>query len=278
MLPGPVFNFELVSTARRGRFYAIRAFYATVLLVILWAIHSAWSSAYDGIELPTKMVKWFALSALGGITVGQEILVLVLTPALVAGVIADEKKRKTLHYLMASQLSSSEIVLGKLFVRMLYVGVLLGVSVPVLSLLVMLGGIDPWLVVLGCGATLSTAWFLATLSIWVSTIARRPREALFIAYGLEGLWLMVPSALGQSLPMGVPMIDIPAYFLVDWLGASSPGDLIWHVIQRREQLDVGRDPGLAGDDLLDDRLAGGGRRRPGDPRGGAIATALQAAG
>ena len=133
MLPGPVFNFELVSTARRGRFYAIRAFYATVLLVILWAIHSAWSSAYDGIELPTKMVKWFALSALGGITVGQEILVLVLTPALVAGVIADEKKRKTLHYLMASQLTSSEIVLGKLFVRMLYVGVLLGVSVPVIE-------------------------------------------------------------------------------------------------------------------------------------------------
>ena len=72
---------------------------------------------------------------------------------------------------MASQLTSSEIVLGKLFVRMLYVGVLLGVSVPVMSLLVMLGGIDPWLIVLSCGATLSTAWFLATLSIWVSTIA-----------------------------------------------------------------------------------------------------------
>ena len=46
---------------------------------------------------------------------------LVLTPALVAGVIADEKQRKTLHYLMASRLNSAEIVLGKLLVRMLYV-------------------------------------------------------------------------------------------------------------------------------------------------------------
>ncbi len=28
MLPGPVFNFELLSTSRRGRFYTVRAFYA----------------------------------------------------------------------------------------------------------------------------------------------------------------------------------------------------------------------------------------------------------
>ncbi len=175
------------------------------------------------------MVKWFALSALGGITLGQEILVLVLTPALVAGVIADEKKRKTLHYLMASQLTSSEIVLGKLFVRMLYVGVLLGVSVPVMSLLVMLGGIDPRLVVLSCGATLSTAWFLATLSIWVSTIARRPREALFITYGLEGLWLVLPTLVTSTVATGWPRIDDAVLKIAEWVGASSPADVLWVV-------------------------------------------------
>ena len=76
---------------------------------------------------------------------------LILTPALVAGAIADEKRRKTLHYLLASQLTGPEIVLGKLLVRMLYVGVLLGVSFPVMSLLVLLGGIDPMLVLLCCG-------------------------------------------------------------------------------------------------------------------------------
>jgi ABC-type transport system involved in multi-copper enzyme maturation permease subunit len=229
MLPGPVFNFELLITARRGRFYVLRALYAAVLLIILWGIHSAWSSTFETAELPSSMVKWFAVSAFGGITIGQEILVLVLTPALVAGVIADEKKRKTLHYLMASRLTSPEIVIGKLFVRMLYVGVLLGVSVPVLSLLVLLGGIDPWLVALGCGATLSTAWFLATLSIWVSTIARRPREALFIAYGLEGLWLVVPSLLTSLLPTGYRVIDVPVVHVVTWLAASSPVDVFWEV-------------------------------------------------
>ena len=147
------------------------------------------------------MVSWFAFSTFCGITIGQEILVLVLTPALVAGVIADEKQRKTLHYLMASRLTSAEIVLGKLLVRMLYVTVLLGVSLPVLSLLVLLGGVDPLLVLLSCGATLSTGWFLASLSIWVSTIARRVREAFFIAFGLECLWLFSPLILRNiSIP------------------------------------------------------------------------------
>jgi ABC-type transport system involved in multi-copper enzyme maturation permease subunit len=229
MLPGPVFNFELLATSRRGRFYTIRAFYGIVLLIILWAIHSSWSSAYEGAELPAPMVKWFSLSALGGISFGQEVLVLVLTPALVAGVIADEKKRKTLHYLMASQLTSSEIVLGKLFVRMLYMVVLLGVSVPVMSLLVMLGGIDPWLVVLSCGATLTTAWFLASLSIWVSTIARRPREALFITYGLEGLWLVVPTVVSKTFATGWARIDEVILNVAEWIGASSPVELIWAV-------------------------------------------------
>ena len=167
-------------------------------------------------------MSWFAFSAFCAITVGQEILVLLLTPALVAGVIADEKQRKTLHYLMASQLTSAEIVLGKLLVRMLYVTVLLGVSLPVLSLLVLMGGIDPRLVLLSCGATLSTGWFLAALSIWVSTIARRVREAFFVAFGLECLWLFSPLILRTISIPAWPMFDQSVRWLYEWVGASSP--------------------------------------------------------
>lgn len=221
MLPGPVFTFEMMTTARRNRFYSIRALYAIILLMIVWTIHSAWTSALEG-EIPIRMMPWFGLSAFGAVASGQEILVLVLTPALVAGAIADEKRRKTLHYLLASQLTGPEIVLGKLMVRMLYVGVLLGVSFPVMSLLVLLGGVDPMLVLAGCAATFSTAWFLATLSIWVSTIARRPREALFVAYGLEALWLIVPPVVQNRLGTGWFEVDQWIWWLVGWVGATSP--------------------------------------------------------
>jgi ABC-type transport system involved in multi-copper enzyme maturation permease subunit len=221
MLPGPVFNFELSGTARRPRFFLIRAFYAAILLLILWSVHVAWTSETGG-ELPSYLVNWFAFSTFCGIVVGQEILVLALTPTLVAGVIADEKQRKTLNYLLTSRLTSPEIVLGKLFARMLYVGVLLGVSLPVLSLLVLLGGIDPRLVLLACGATFSTAWFLAALSAWTSTVARRVREACLIAYGLELLWLLLPMILQSVLVPRWPVFDTAASWLADWVGRSSP--------------------------------------------------------
>ena len=231
MLPGPVFNFELMATARRTRFYLVRAFYAAILFLILWGVHATWAAETGG-ELGSHMVSWFAFSALCAITIGQEILVLLLTPALVAGVIADEKQRKTLHYLMASQLTSGEIVLGKLLVRMLYVIVLLGVSLPVLSLLVLMGGIDPRLVLLTVAATLSTGWFLAALSVWVSTIARRVREAFFITYGLECLWLFSPFVF-QNL--AVPSsawhyFDEVMRWLADWVGATSPITVGWRLI------------------------------------------------
>jgi hypothetical protein len=228
MLPGPVFNFELMATARRGRFYAVRGFYAAVLFVILWGVYSAWTSETGG-ELPSKWVSWFAFSTFCGITIGQLILVLVLTPALVAGVIADEKQRKTLHYLLASRLTSPEIVLGKLLVRMLYVGVLLGVSLPVLSLLVLMGGVDPLLVLLSCGATLTTEWFLASLSIWVSTIAQKVREAFFVAFGLEGLWLCAPLILRKLSIGGWPEFDWAAHWLAEWIGASNPVEVVWQL-------------------------------------------------
>jgi ABC-type transport system involved in multi-copper enzyme maturation permease subunit len=224
MLPGPVFTFELMATARRSRFYLIRAFYAMVLLVILWSIHSAWASETGG-NLESRAVKWFAFSAFCGIAAGQEILTLALTPVLVAGVIADEKQRKTLHYLMASQLSSSEIVLGKLLVRLLYMIVLLGVSMPVLSLLVLFGGIDPILVLLACGGTFTTAWFLAALSIWVSTIASRVRDAFFVAYGLEILWLCAPFILRGITVSGWPALSTLVSRLADWTGVGNPVEL-----------------------------------------------------
>jgi ABC-type transport system involved in multi-copper enzyme maturation permease subunit len=221
LIPGPVCNFELLTTARRGRFYVMRAAYALVLLSIFWVVYAGWSAEVQN-ELTPKQMSWLAVICFCSVALAQMVLVLALTPALVAGVIADEKQRRTLHYLLASRLSGAEIVIGKLLARMLHVAVLLAVGLPVLSLLVLLGGIDPALVVLACGAAASTAWFLAALAIWVSTIARRAREALFIAYGLEFLWLFIPLTATWSFSVGWPVVDQIIETLTHALGLSGP--------------------------------------------------------
>jgi ABC-type transport system involved in multi-copper enzyme maturation permease subunit len=133
------------------------------------------------------------------LTAFQGVAVLVLTPALVAGVVADEKRRRTLQYLMVSRLSSGEVILGKLFARLLHAGVLLAIGLPVMSLISLFGGVEPALMLLAYAATLSTALFLAALAILISTFARRSREASAQVYILELAWLFGPTLVAQLM-------------------------------------------------------------------------------
>jgi ABC-type transport system involved in multi-copper enzyme maturation permease subunit len=194
MLPGPVFNVELLTTARRARYYAVRVLYGLILLFVLWQMYSSyfyWRTRNTN-NLSIHDMSEFAHETFAAIGVAQLIAVLALTPTLVAGVISDEKQRKTLHYLLASRLTSAEIVLGKLAARLLHVGVFLALALPIVSLIGLFGGVDPELVLYTYAGTFTTAFFLAGLSIWISTIARRVRDAIFAVYLLEIAWLALP--------------------------------------------------------------------------------------
>ena len=68
---------------------------------------------------------------------------------------------------------------------------------------------------------------MAALSIWVSTIARRPRDALFITYGLEALWLTLPPLLNTTFATPWPLLDRLVLSVTEWIGASSPTEVLW---------------------------------------------------
>jgi ABC-type transport system involved in multi-copper enzyme maturation permease subunit len=227
MLPGPVFQFELMTTARKGRTHVIRVAYGVFLLVILWQNFSIWTSEAGGL-FTSRQMRWFAQTTFYSFAVFQEIVALALAPALVAGVIADERQRKTLHYLMASRLSSAEIVLGKLGVRLLHAGVCLAVGLPVMSMLTLMGGVDPRLVLLAFAAATSTVFFLGALAILISTHARRVRDAVFAVYALELLWLVVPPIIERLSGSGSWPANLPgdlARHANEWIAATSPVSL-----------------------------------------------------
>jgi ABC-type transport system involved in multi-copper enzyme maturation permease subunit len=207
MLPGPVFNAELITTARRARYYAIRFVYGMILLFFVVQAASEWewrgrgSGLWGGGELSIAQLAQIGRGIFTTFTVLQSVAVLVLTPAIVAGVVADEKQRRTLTYLMVSCLTSAEIILGKLLARLLHVGVFLAIGFPVMSLVSLFGGVEPLLVLLVLATTISTACFLAAGAILVSTLARRPREANSQVYVLEVAWLFCPALVTWLLPM-----------------------------------------------------------------------------
>lgn len=196
MLPGPVFAVELLTTARRARYFVLRTLYGCVLLFVFWYTFQAYFDvplAQGRREFNPGELSNFALYAFAAFMTAQGIAILVTVPALVAGTIADEKQRKTLHYLLGSQLSSGEIVFGKLFARMLHVAVVLGVSLPIVCSLILFGGVDLKLILVAYGATASCAFFLASLAILCSTYSASARQATFRSYlALVGM-IMAPA-------------------------------------------------------------------------------------
>jgi len=84
MFRGPVFEFELLTTARRGRYYVARVAYALILLIILWQMHIGWVDEFGRVLTP-RLVSRFALATFSALAALQVLVVLALTPALTAG-------------------------------------------------------------------------------------------------------------------------------------------------------------------------------------------------
>ena len=192
---GPVLRYELITTARRRRYYFIRLIYGLILLLQLGMLFREWESKHQrgGTREDIQAFAEDAFIQFAGI---QGLALMVLIPALVAGIISDEYQRKTLHYLLASRLSSAEIVLGKLGARMVHVVAFIALGLPIVSLLLLYGGLNPVNIVYVYVGTTTLVLFTAGFSILVSILARRPRDAILATYGVGSLWLLGPIWLG----------------------------------------------------------------------------------
>src|SRR5262249_1395077 len=125
-LLGPVFWLDLVRVARRQRLALWRAAYGLALLAALFLLYS---SAMPDAWLGGAGVKPDEAAAFAGqffaVFVALEFAaVILLTPALTANALAEERGHNTLIFLLTTHLTSREIVLGKLFTRLLQVGLL----------------------------------------------------------------------------------------------------------------------------------------------------------
>jgi ABC-type transport system involved in multi-copper enzyme maturation permease subunit len=223
MLPGPIIARELRTAARQPRSYSTRALIATGLLTVLGANHYGWWYWTEG-RFTLADITMFAQSSFITLIVLQGIVTIVLVPNLVAGAITEEKERKTLPFVLGTELSSSEIVLGKLGARLLQFAVWIAAGLPVLFLLTLLGGVDPVWVMLAEGGTLSLSYFLATLSLLLSTLARGTRPAIRATLVLAAAWLVGPIvvfilAFARVLPASMAGLTT---FVNDWILASSP--------------------------------------------------------
>jgi ABC-type transport system involved in multi-copper enzyme maturation permease subunit len=184
---GPILFYDLVVSARRGRYVLIRCLYVAALMVILFLLYGKWLGLRGGGVLGPGTLARNDLAAFNEefferFMAVQYAVIVLLTPGVTAGAIAEEKERRTLEYLMATDLFNHEIVLGKLASRLAYLTLILLTGLPVLSLLQLLGGIEPDLMLAGFAMTALTMFSLAALSLLNSVYATRVRTAIALTY------------------------------------------------------------------------------------------------
>ncbi len=169
---------------------------------------------------------WFAESVFLGVVFLQISLAVWLVPGYVAVVIAEEKDRRTLSYLAMTRLTSAEIVLGKLASGLLQYAAWSATGLPIVILLPFFGGVDPRSVLLATAGTVSTAYFIAGLSIVVLTAAPRARQAVGESIGLAMVWVVVPTMVQLIVPISFPRVWTWTKPINDWVLASSPSSLL----------------------------------------------------
>jgi ABC-type transport system involved in multi-copper enzyme maturation permease subunit len=141
----------------------------------------------------------------GVITLGGMMLVvaLVMSPAVVAGTLAGEKARGVLPLLLASSVSTREIVIGRLAGRLSLVGLFVLASLPAVCLLAGLASLPIKVVLLLFALPVSVGFGTGGMAILASAMSRRARDALLAVYLFELLLFLLPVLGSRFLPPGI---------------------------------------------------------------------------
>jgi ABC-type transport system involved in multi-copper enzyme maturation permease subunit len=179
---GPVLYYEMVRAGRRGRIFLLRSAYALFIFLLLFWIWTSWGRAPTSrtaqIDELARLAEYFFVT----FAIIQFGFVLLLTPGYVAGCIADDKERRTLEFLLATDLANREVIFGKLAARIGNLLLFLLTGLPVLSLIQFFGGIDPTLLLLTFAGTGLTMLGLVGISIVQSVQRRKVRDAIILSF------------------------------------------------------------------------------------------------
>ena len=196
-LTGPLFDKELRVSSRRRRNYALRFTYIILLtffVAIVWlgVVESEYSPVYQksrmalaGKRIITTIV-WF-----------QFITTQLLAVIMLSTSISDEVHHRTLGLLMTTPMGSIQIVMGKLFSKLLQIILLLAISLPLLAVVRVFGGVPPDYLISSLCMTLTAVIFAGSVSLFFSINNRRAYVVIIKAVVTLGvLYAFIPIITG----------------------------------------------------------------------------------
>jgi ABC-type transport system involved in multi-copper enzyme maturation permease subunit len=207
---GPLFYYDLVRQARRGRVTLLRCAYALLLFV---ALRYTFVDRFPFRDIANEFQPLSAkasvkeLNSLGlrfvhSILRFQTAAVFFVTPAYVSGTFVAERKRKTFDALLTAHLSDLEVVSSSLASRVAQLYCLLLTGLPVMALTLLWGGVDYRILPATVLITALNVVTLAAFSIWCSVGAKTMSMALVGSYALSAFTYVVCSSMSMT-PIGI---------------------------------------------------------------------------
>lgn len=199
-LTGPIFDKELRVSSRRRRNYVLRSAY---VILLTFFIASVWMSVvqFQGTTAYQKSRMALAGKTVVSTIVGFQFFATQLIAIIMLSTsISDEIYHRTLGPLMTTPISSFQIVMGKLLSKLLQLLLLLAISLPLLAVVRIFGGV-PWLYVLSSLCiTLTAVIFAGTLSLYFSIHNRRAYVVIIkTVVTVGGLFFFLPMVITAIL-------------------------------------------------------------------------------
>ncbi len=234
MLIGPVFQRELAISPRRRAIYIARTAYVGVLLILMstaWLVLTGTQVVRDVGDMARFGVVLFQILA-----PLQLALVMFSSGLLAASAVAQEKDRRTLVLLLLTNLTNSELVLGKLMASLLYIFVLVAAAVPLFMLTALFGGVSFDQIGRMFAVTVVTALVAGSIGSLLALWREKTFQALAMTVLLLVLWL----ALGEIVASGALASGWLGLSAQSWATAFSP----WQAVLEATRPYLHDDPAL----------------------------------
>jgi ABC-type Na+ efflux pump permease subunit len=233
LFAGPIIAREVLTAPRPLRYYLGRVSFSCFLFILMW---TAWQSIIGWQTIRELGI----LARFGGIlywmfAMLQLTLMLFFAPLFTAATVSYEKDRRTFTLLLMTDLSDLEIVLGKLVAGLLNVLTILAVSVGLMMLCTLFGGIsfaqvtNLFLVTAASGVAGGALGLL--IALWrdrtFQSISLTILMVVFSVAGVEAIALAFPNLEF----LGIPLVEVLNPYRAMLAVLYPRSDQIGHVVR-----------------------------------------------
>lgn len=204
----PVYKKELKVSVRSVKLSFIILGYNLFLAVIglfNFFMSFQWSVSYREINFADILGLYITLSVI------EFGLVLFIIPAFTSGSISGERERQTLEILLTTKLKPIQIILGKLTSSISTLILLVFSSLPILSIVFIIGGIRFKDLLQLMFLILVTSIFIGSIGIFFSTIFKRTIPATVFTYATV-IFLLIGTIVIVAVTFTVAMMNIQSNY------------------------------------------------------------------